>query len=226
MSISFTIVFPEVRDKQVETEIRESGPAPLGVRNACSYHSGHEVRWEWWHADLGGNWKISCRGSWNLYTWGERKVQPHKEMDAIQRRPRQPVATVIPGKNELFLVIYGFQWCSSLDSPHLPSSPKTRPWVSSKRQLKPLHFSCWTFSLAAAPSDTVQVQNIPRSSVIYPSWKLGQNYSEHSARVSFPTLLIAWKSSHFSSGNISWPNCWGPLAAPGERAGLHQYIWC
>lgn len=39
---SFTVCVPKVRDKQIETEIRDSGRASSGARNARSHHSEHE----------------------------------------------------------------------------------------------------------------------------------------------------------------------------------------
>lgn len=129
---------------------------------------------------LKGNWRFSCRGTWNLYTWGfpspggrERFSFPWKLAPArrIQRRPRQPMTPAIPGNNDLFLVISGFWWCSSSDSPHLPSSIKTRPWVSSREQLKPPHLSSWAF-----PCPWCCPSRHHTSSVNYPSWKWDQNH--------------------------------------------------
>lgn len=81
------------------------------------------------------------------------------------------MTAAIPGNNDLFLVISGFRWCSSSASPRLPSSTKTRPWVSSREQLKPPHLSSWAF-----PCPWCCPSRHHTSSVNYPSWKWDQNH--------------------------------------------------
>lgn len=144
-------------------------------------------RYESWHTDLGER-RFSCRGSWNLYTWGEGRVQSPVEMDCSKKDSKETQAAhgcreEWPFPSDFWISVQIVLTCCLLPKPDLGCLQESR-W---NHRTSPLGHSP---ALGAAPPDAAQVQSNPRSSVDYPSWKWGQNDSGNSTELSCPAVPI------------------------------------